>query len=281
MTPEELREVEFWLAQHTNARQILDERTVLAILALYAGVNLYDRLAVEEAAEAAADTSNTAAILAAGLMAQYLATVTSTMSGEDLPTPAIILGPLRNGADMRRVFHRPAKLFRRQVAKGVAPAEAFKQAMDLAAKLTETNNTLAMREASRLALSELGPRAGVTGYRRIVRPELARTGSCGLCIVASDRIYKRADLMPIHNGCNCDVLPIIGKAYGAGDPGNSFNNLDLEDFYAAAGDSNSGRDLKKVRVQVNEHGEYGPTLGDANQKFTDWRDLDLPARDAA
>lgn len=268
MTPEQTREVEVWLAQHAQAREGLDERTMLAILALYAGVNLYDRLAVEEAAEAAADTSNTAAILAAGLMAQYLATVTSTMTGEDLPTPAVLLGPLRNGADMRRVFQRPAKLFRRQVAKGVAPAEAFKQAMDLAAKITETNNTLAMREAARVALTELGPQAGVTGYRRILRPELARTGSCGLCVVASDRIYKRAQLMPIHANCNCDVLPIIGKAYGPGDPGNSFNNLDLEDLYAMAGDSNSGRDLKKVRVTVNEHGELGPLLGVAGQKFT-------------
>lgn len=273
MTPEQTRELEVWLAQHTAARQNLDERTVLAILALYAGVNLYDRLSVEEAAEAAADTSNTAAILAAGLMAQYLTTVTSTMTGEDLPTPAVLLGPIRNGADMRRVFQRPAKLFRRQVAKGVSPVEAFKQAMDLAAKITETNNTLAMREAAQLTLAELAPRAGVTGYRRILRPELARTGSCGLCIVASDRIYKRAQLMPIHDNCNCAVLPIIGAAYGAGDPGNSFNNLDLEDLYALAGGSSAGRDLKKVRVQVNEHGELGPVLSVKGQTFTGPDDL--------
>lgn len=269
MTPEQQAAIEFWVAQHASAREGLDDRTVAAILALYAGVNFYDRLAVDEVAEAAADASNTAALLAAGLMAQYLATVTSTMSGEDLPSPSVLLPPLRNGADMRRVFQRPMKLFRRQVAKGVPAAEAFKQAMTLAASITETNNTLAMREASRLTLSALGEQAGVTGYRRVLRPELAKTGlSCGLCIVASDRVYKKAQLMPMHGGCNCDVLPIIGAAGGAGDPGNSLNQLDLADVYAAAGDSSDSWDLKRARFGVAEHGELGPLLVVAGHKFT-------------
>lgn len=273
MTEQEFQDLQFWVARHGQARDDLDARTIAVILALYAGVNLYDRVAVDEAAEAAADTSNTAALLAAGLMAQYLATVTSTITGEDLPAPAVLLAPLRNGADMRRVFQRPAKLFRRQVAKGVAPAEAFRQAMELAAKLTETNNTLAMRQASQITLAELGKRVGITGYRRILRPELAKTGSCGLCIVASDRVYKKAQLMPIHDQCNCDVLPIIGAVGGTGDPGNSLNNLDLADVYALAGNSSDSYDLKRARVQVNEHGELGPVLSVAGQKFTGPDDL--------
>lgn len=269
MTPEQQAAIEFWVAQHSAAREGLDDRTVAAILALYAGVNFYDRLAVDEVAEAAADASNTAALLAAGLMAQYLATVTSTMAGEDIPSPSVLLPPLRNGADMRRVFQRPMKLFRRQVAKGVPAAEAFKQAMTLAASITETNNTLAMREASRLTLSALGEQAGVTGYRRVLRPELAKSGlSCGLCIVASDRVYKKAQLMPMHGGCNCDVLPIIGAAGGAGDPGNSLNQLDLADIYAEAGNSSDSWDLKRARFGVAEHGELGPLLVVAGHKFT-------------
>lgn len=273
MTPEQMQELEAWIDQHAAAREDLDARSIAAIVALYAGVNLYDRLAVDEAAEAAADTSNTAVLLAAGLMAQYLATVTSTMTGEDLPTPAFLIPAIRNGADMRKVFQRPAKLFRRQVAKGTPPAEAFKQAMDLAAKITETNNTLAMRLASQAALEELGKRVGITGYRRIVRPELAKTGSCGLCIAASDRVYKKALLLPIHDQCNCGVLPIIGAVGGAGDPGNSLNNLDLADVYAEAGNSSDSYDLKRAVFQVNEHGELGPVLTVEGQKFTGPDDL--------
>jgi hypothetical protein len=272
VTPEQLREIEFWLDQHTAARNGLDQRTVLAILAMYAGVNFYDRHAVEEVAEAAAETSNTAAILAAGLMSQYLATVTSTVVAEDLPTPAVLLPPLRNGADMRLVYQRPIKLFRRQVAKGTPPAEAYRQAMHAAATLTETNNTLAMRQASQIALSQLATEANITGYRRILRPELAKTGSCGLCIAASDQVYKRADLLPMHGGCNCDVLPIVGAAGGTGDPGNSLNNLDLGDLYAAAG-STDGGDLKRTRFEVNEHGELGPVLTVEGHTFTGPDDL--------
>lgn len=275
MTPEQLREIEFWLDQHTAARDGLDQRTVLAILALYAGVNFYDRLAVEEAAEAAAETSNTAAILAAGLMSQYLATVTSTMVGEDLPTPAVLLPPLRNGADMRLVYQRPIKMFRRQVAKGVPPAEAFRQAMHTAAVMTETNNTLAMRQASQIALDQLASEANITGFRRILRPELAKTGlSCGLCIAASDQVYSKARLLPMHGGCNCDVLPIVGAVGGTGDPGNSLNNLDLGDLYAAAG-STDGWDLKRTRFEVNEHGELGPVLTVKGHKFTGPDDIAL------
>lgn len=280
MTPEQLREIEFWLAQHTAGREDLDQRTIAAVLAAYAGVNFYDAAAVNAAAEQAADVSNTATILAAGLMAQYLATVTSAMTDEDLPVPAVLLAPIRFGVELSRVYQRPIKYFRRKVSGGMPPEQAFEQAMKYAAAITETNNTLAMRDASAQALEDLGPQAGITGYRRILRPELSKTGSCGLCVIASDRIYRRKELMPLHGNCNCDVLPIIGAAYGAGDPGNSFNNLDLADFYALAG-SNRAEALKKIRIQINTHGEYGPSLGYHSQKFTDWGDIGLPARNAA
>lgn len=268
MTEEELRQIQAWVDRHAEARDELDARSIAMILALYAGVNFYDRLAVDAAAEAAADASNTAALLASGLMAQYLASVTSTLADESLPAPSVLIGAIRNGADMRQVFQRPAKLFRRQVAKGVDPAEAYRQAMALAATLVEGNNTLAMRLAAQLTLAELGKSVDITGYRRVVHPELSRSGSCGLCIVASDKVYKKAALMPIHGHCACSVLPIIGARGGAGDPGNSLNALSLGDLYELAGDSTSGADLKKVRVKVVEHGEMGPTLVVDGQKFT-------------
>lgn len=279
MTPEELREVEAWLAQHTAAREQLDQQTAAAVLAAYAGVNFYSQQAIDEAVEQAADTSDIATVLAAGMMAQYLASVTSIMSGEDLPAPSVLLPPLRNGADMRRVFQRPIKMFRRKVSEGMPPAEAYAQAMRYAAGLTEGNNTAAMREAARQALTEMAGTAGITGYRRILRPELSKTGSCGLCIAASDQVYRTSELMPIHPpSCNCDVLPIVGAKNGAGDPGNSFNNLDLGTLYADAG-STSTRDLAKVRYAVNEHGEFGPVLTVKGQKFTGPEEV--AAREAA
>jgi hypothetical protein len=281
VTPQQLRDLLIWVNQYAAALDAIDQETIATIVALYSGRNFYSVREAAELAEEAAETSATAALLAAGLAAQYLITVSSLMSGEDLPTPAVILPLLRNGTDMRRVFQRPLKMFRRLVAKGVSPADAYRQAMNLAALLTETNNSLAAREAFNQALDAIGDRIGVTGYRRIVHPELSKTGSCGLCIVASDQVYNRRELLPMHGRCKCTVLPIIGAAGGAGDPGSSLNRMALGDFYALAGNSNLGDDLKKVRVQVNEHGEYGPSLGYTGQKFTSWEDLGLTARNAA
>jgi hypothetical protein len=59
--------------------------------------------------------------------------------------------------------------------------------------------------------------------------------------------------------------------------------MTLGDFYAAAarpggrGPSTSGDDLKKIRVTVNEHGEYGPVLTYTGQKFTGPDDIQLAA----
>jgi hypothetical protein len=152
----------------------------------------------------------------------------------------------------------------------VDPGEAFQQAMRLAGTISDMNMTLAQREAYQADVrsGSSGP-AGVTGYRRIVHPELAKTGTCGLCIVASDNVYHTAQLLPIHGNCNCTVLPIVGEI----DPGTGLNNLTLGDFYAAAGDSTFGEDLKKTRFVVNEHGEYGPVLGFEGQHFTGPDDL--------
>lgn len=280
MTEEELRALMVWVEQYAAASERLDAETIAAIQALYSGRDFYSQREAAELAAEAASTSNEAALIMAGLAAQYLTTVSSLVGDRTLPAPAILLPALRNGADMGRVYERPLKLFRRQVAKGLDPAEAFRQAMQLAAILTETNNSLAAREAFRQVLGSVGDAIGVTGYRRIVHPELSRTGSCGLCIVASDQVYTRFDLMPMHGRCKCTVLPVIGASGGVGDPGNSLNNLSLGDFYQAAG-STSADDLKKVRVDVFEHGEYGPTLGYTGQKHTTWEDLGLAAPNAA
>lgn len=279
MTPQQLSDLLLWVEQYAAGVDDLDEQTVAAVLAVYAGVNFYDKAEVAAAAEQAADLSDTASLMMAGLAAQYVSTVTSLITDRDVPAPAVLLAPLRNGANMRQVYARPAKLFRRQVAKGVAPAAAFEQAMRLVGTLTTTNTKLAARDAWTKSLGALEAEYGITGYRRVVHPELARTGSCALCIVASDQVYRSGMLMPLHGGCNCTVLPIIGAAGGEGDPGNSLNGMSVGDFTGLA-DSTHGWDLKKVRVEIREHGEYGPTLTDASQRFTSWEDL-APASLAA
>lgn len=100
----------------------------------------------------------------------------------------------------------------------------------------------------------------VLGYRRVVRPELSKEGPCGLCVVAATNWYTVDKLKPIHNLCKCVAVPVVKDA----DPGFGWNqedlrkNLDL--MYGAAGGSTYGKDLKRIRVKITEHGELGPIL---------------------
>ena len=105
----------------------------------------------------------------------------------------------------------------------------------------------------------------VDGYRRVIRPELSKTGTCGLCVAASDQFYSVENLMPIHPGCNCAVLPVI-DGY---DPGDYVNSMDLRRLYETAetgaepdeyGRVPSRSQLSTVRVTIDQHGEYGPML---------------------
>lgn len=273
-----VRDLLRWVDQFAAHSDALKQQLVKAILASYVGVNFYSAAEVSAAAQQATVASNAQALQQAGLASAYVAFVSSLISGENLPAPTLVLPALRNGADMTNVFSRPAKLFRRLRSQGIEPAEAFRQAMQLAAQISDMNMTLAQREAYQQTFAKLEDRVGITGYRRIVHPELAKTGSCGLCIVASDQVYNTSFLLPIHDRCNCTVLPIIGEI----DPGNSLNNLTLGDFYGAAGPfsgspgttaSTHAHDLKRVRVVINEHGEYGPVLGVEGQHFTGPDDL--------
>jgi hypothetical protein len=277
-SPAKVRDLLRWVEQFAAHSDALKQQLSQAIIAMYAGVNFYSAAEVSAAAQQATAASNTQALVQAGLAAQYVAFVSSLITGENLPTPALVLPALRAGVDMTDVFSRPAKLFRRLRSEGIDPAEAFRRAMLLAGQISDMNMTLAQREAYQATFARLEQQVGITGYRRIVHPELAKTGSCGLCIVASDQVYHTSFLMPIHERCNCTVLPIIGEI----DPGNSLNNLTLGDFYGAAGpfsgspgteESTHGHHLKRVKVAVQDHGEYGPVLTILGQQFTGPDDL--------
>ncbi len=150
------------------------------------------------------------------------------------------------------------------VANGADERDARGRALVRIGAVAATDIQLAVREQVNRTLDRI---PGIVGYRRILRPELSETGPCGLCAVAAHRIYKTEDLMPIHDRCVCDVLPIIGTR----DPGNQINDDDLRAMYEAAGSTGGGKRqggaLKRIRVVLTEHGELGPVLVDGDQHF--------------
>ncbi len=180
-----------------------------------------------------------------------------------------------DAVDPGQAYNRIAEQMRYHViARGLAEQAAAEQALDRVEAVAWTDVTLAVREQARHTLSSMD----IDGYRRILRPELTETGPCGLCVVAATRIYHKKDLKPIHDRCVCEVLPIIDGQ----DPGLFLNQEDLDRIYRAAGGTggdvirggkrHSGR-LKNIRVAFAEHGELGPVLVDADQRYRGPREV--------
>lgn len=187
----------------------------------------------------------------------YLSRVTTILTGSQVAgvgVPPAMAQTLRRGVtDHAEVYHRVPATYRRAIAAGTDEAVALRKALVRAQEMASTDLGLAFQiQAGEFTKT----RTKIARYRRIVRPELSLNGSCGLCVVASHRTYYRADLMPLHARCKCTVLPVVPGR----DPGPQINEDAVGYAYKAAGSSTEGRDLKEIRVTVEQHGELGPIL---------------------
>lgn len=134
--------------------------------------------------------------------------------------------------------------------------QAAQHEMEIRAeRMVADDLAMASRQASIDAMQN-APAGKITGYRRVLHPELSETGACGLCVAASDRKYSVRELMPIHNLCKCEVVPI----FGGKDPGSQINDEDLATLYEQAGNSTAKQDLINVKYEVFQHPELGPVL---------------------
>lgn len=260
-SPEAAVEAALWLESFSAAsEQIKDAASTAAEAAWLSFEGWYSAAAVSALAIETANASFAAQQVAAGLAQQYAANVTAATTGIRVPSlQRSPLQPIRNNVNLRLVHHRPAEAYKRAIATGSTHEEALVRAGMRAADLTVSDISLQERAVTQETLA----RAGITTYRRVIRPELSKSGSCGLCIVAADRIYSTGELMPLHPpSCNCVVMPIVD----GNDPGGQMNREDLDALYAAAG-SNKAADLRRTQYVVHEHGELGPVLAKAGDSF--------------
>jgi hypothetical protein len=149
-------------------------------------------------------------------------------------------------------WQRPAEQYRYAKSIGKSDQEAQEAAQARAEALVDDDLSLGMQHATVTLLREFPE---VTGYRRIIHPELSKSGTCGLCAVAADRMYFVDRLLPVHDKCKCGVLPVTAEW----DPGSPLNADDLERLYKEAGGT-AGDKLKRTRFAVEEHSELGPRL---------------------
>lgn len=150
------------------------------------------------------------------------------------------------------VWERPVREYRAARANGDSLKQAKLKMLKRVRQLADSDIRFAQRERAARIYSKSG---FVKGYRRIIHPELSRTGVCGLCVVAADRVYSASYLYPLHDNCKCETLPVTIDH----DPGLSLNREDLDRIYDAAGGKGASR-LSQVRVKEYVSGELGPVL---------------------
>jgi hypothetical protein len=188
----------------------------------------------------------------------YMRTVLDVLQIPHAGSPPSI-PDLPRGVPLSVEWERPVKEARRARFLGFDEQIAAERGLARAEKIATLDVALAQRDGaqSRLVLA-----SQVTGWRRVVHPELSKGGTCGLCIAAADRVYRTSDLLPLHNRCACTVLPVTATS----DPGSPVNRDALNRLYREVGGTDRQK-LAKARWAVREHGELGPVLVDPADHF--------------
>lgn len=197
----------------------------------------------------------------------YLQIQMELMGGNsDFELPSLELvtgGAIRNGVPSEVVYSRPFQEVWTALSRGYDLQQAIEMGATRLRQLIETDIQLVHTNTSRNLLSN---RSDVLGFRRV--PTGAFT--CALCLIASTQRYRKFDLMPIHPGCDCRVAPVIGED----STGQVLDPNLLEDIHKAIEEQFgfSPRDAREIDfrkiVVTREHGEYGPLLARAGDRFT-------------
>ena len=163
---------------------------------------------------------------------------------------------MKADAAPEKLFNRAVVTYRYNRAQGADHATANGLAEQRIGDLVDGNVMLAQRLAEQQTLKQVQDvDARVVGYRRVFHPELSKGGTCGMCVVASDRVYKVEELKPIHLRCVCTVSPVTTEH----DPGHRLNGEDLKRLYAEGGGT-AAKNLKRTRYTIEHHDELGPVL---------------------
>lgn len=259
------------VATHDAAIARLRARTVTVVEAAWRSLPAYrdvdrDRFVRTVAPIVEAAQRQVSAVTAAYLAAVQTAVLATPTRPVAIPAAAVVAP---RGVPTSEVYARPFVETWTALTGGDVFDQAVEKGRQRAVSLAGTDVQLARTNAARYVLERSD---GVVGYRRV----LHGTESCGLCVVASTQRYQRGDLMPIHPGCDCGVLPIYGDA----DPGQIIDPARLEGVHQRLeerfGVSDAGArdpiDYRNVLV-VHEHGELGPVLGVRGQTFTGPADI--------
>lgn len=188
--------------------------------------------------------------------------IAPVITADDLSTSV-----LRNGAQQSQVYARPFVDMRTALSQGKSVSDALQAGAFRAQDLARTEVQLARRGAGLIARKGNN---NIVGYLRV----LSGAENCALCYVASTQRYHKADLQPIHPGCDCGEQPIYGRT----DVGQVIDESRLDAVHESIGQrfgvsDRSARAIDYSKIAVRQHGELGPVLTVADQNFTGPNDL--------
>lgn len=268
-------------AQQAQLRQQL----AAAVIAIWAGVA---QSAAFNPYEAAKFVARLLPISLGAQRAMTAITVAQLNAIHQPPTPIIVspaatTGAALRGVDPEQYYERPFSEIRLQLSRGKTVEEAVIAGQRRAMSITQTDAQLAHTHTARRFIQESrrpgrrpGPLGQIVGYRRVLS---SNPNHCALCVLASTQRYHRDNLMAIHPGCGCRVMPI----YGNSDPGQVINEQyaeqvheivrrDLGEKFVDAGGRLGDAHYRDI-VITNTHGELGPVLGVRGQHFTGPADI--------
>lgn len=199
----------------------------------------------------------------ADLTAVYFAEVAGT------PVAPLALDALSaRGVPPEVVYSRPVITARSALSKGQSVQKALDAGGRRLQNLAGTDVQMAKVRQSRESLRDA---PDVKFYRRV----LTGSENCAMCMIAATQRYRKADLLPIHPGCDCDVdvIPSGMDLDLVIDPATlEATHQQVVAFGEVEDRGGRAPDYRKLIV-THEHGEVGPVLGWHGQKFTSKADL--------
>lgn len=182
-----------------------------------------------------------------------------------------VTGKALRGVDPVDVYERPFVELRTALSRGESLDAAIARGSHRLETIAKTDLQLARTHTVREVAADM-PR-----FEYTVR-ELQGEYDCALCMIASTQRYHKRDLAPIHPGCDCLVKTVTADY----DPGQVIDEDRLDRIHELVEEAlgtfdRGGRavDYRKIIV-ANDHGEIGPVLGFAGQRFTGPDDIHLP-----
>lgn len=240
------------VADHIK-RQVV-ERTQNAAARIFRATNADDPVAVQRSAQAIGTIVQAGQTTLASLVGADLG---EKIGLKDLP-PVDVSITQRAGVDKPAEYERP---FRTAQKDG-----ALRAAHRLNRMVVTDIQMASIRQAQKVL--EAG---GRQTYHRVPTSD----NPCALCEIASTQTYFTGDLLPIHDGCLCDIEPgpPVDKTI---DTAALEDSGDQKKLIASLVENEADTAEYQDLIAVREHGEIGDTLTWKHQSFTGPRDLPVP-----